>query len=226
MLHILIKNLNIQTRPIVRKIREKRDKNIKLWMERQLLLDDKVLKNASDIKPIEEGIIPDFALYCLLWDVDSFTITNADAVFRYLIERHQQNSSDFWIVLTSDNFPKHRICLFLDSSSNAQYPDEWHKFECVCNEIELDCFCNTHDFALFKLCKGVRFEVANDNFKHIRGAKVFKELSTGNYWYLDTLHKDHIEVFDSFGKKHLGEADLKTGAFDPNKADNSKLPIL
>lgn len=36
---------------------------------------------------------------------------------------------------------------------------------------------------------------------------IFQEIRTGYYWYLDNLHKDHYEVFDS-SEKHLGVADM------------------
>lgn len=40
----------------------------------------------------------------------------------------------------------------------------------------------------------------------------YREIRTGYYWYIDTQHGDHFEVFDSTGK-HLGTADLE-GAID------------
>ena len=40
-----------------------------------------------------------------------------------------------------------------------------------------------------------------------QGATVFQEKATGNYWYIDNLHKDHFEVFDT-QLKHLGTADM------------------
>lgn len=227
MLNILIPDLDADIRPVVRTIRSVRRKNIKLWLSRQTILKENALKDAKDVKPVEEGINPDFSLRCLLWDIDNTRTSDVEnAIFRYCIERNKQNPSDFWIVLTSSSYPKNQVCLFLDNLQDVRYPDKWYKYECVTDENGVNDFCDTHDFVLFSLCKNDRFEIANDNFKHIRGAKVFREKSTGYYWYLDTFHRNHIEVFDSFGKKHLGEADLKTGVFDPNKADNSKLPIL
>ena len=39
------------------------------------------------------------------------------------------------------------------------------------------------------------------------------------------FHKTHYEVFDSTGKKHLGEADMD-GNLDEDKSDTSKSAIL
>jgi hypothetical protein len=49
-----------------------------------------------------------------------------------------------------------------------------------------------------------------------QGKPVYRELATGNYWYLDNLHKNHFEVFDA-NEDHLGIADLK-GNLDTTKS--------
>ena len=41
-----------------------------------------------------------------------------------------------------------------------------------------------------------------------QGKPVFQEVSTGNYWYLDNLHKDHYEVFNG-NREHLGTANME-----------------
>ncbi len=40
-----------------------------------------------------------------------------------------------------------------------------------------------------------------------QGKPVYNEISTGYFWYLDNLHKNHFEVFDS-NEKHIGIADM------------------
>lgn len=41
-----------------------------------------------------------------------------------------------------------------------------------------------------------------------QGATVFQEKTTSYYWYLDNLHKDEFEVFNS-NKEHIGVANLE-----------------
>jgi len=53
-----------------------------------------------------------------------------------------------------------------------------------------------------------------------QGQRVFQEIATDYFWYLDNFHKTHYEVFDRQGY-HLGEADLQ-GQLDRNKADPRK----
>jgi hypothetical protein len=48
-----------------------------------------------------------------------------------------------------------------------------------------------------------------------QGQTVYREITTGNYWYLDNLHKIHCEVFNSTGE-HIGIADLQ-GNIDDSK---------
>lgn len=55
------------------------------------------------------------------------------------------------------------------------------------------------------------------------GRKVYKEVDTGRYWYVDNLHNGqaaHLEVFDIHGL-HLGEASLD-GVIDNDKQDSNK----
>jgi hypothetical protein len=47
-----------------------------------------------------------------------------------------------------------------------------------------------------------------------QGATVFQEKSTAYYWYIDNLHKDEFEVFNS-NKEHIGVANLE-GIIQPN----------
>jgi hypothetical protein len=58
---------------------------------------------------------------------------------------------------------------------------------------------------------------------YMDGRKVYKELATEYYWYVDNLHYGraaHLEVFDRNGQ-HLGEASLE-GLVDSGKRDATK----
>ena len=41
-----------------------------------------------------------------------------------------------------------------------------------------------------------------------QGQPVYKEIETSRYWYLDNLHRNHYEVFDS-SEVHIGIADMQ-----------------
>ncbi|MCX6579451.1 MAG: hypothetical protein NT166_04645 [Candidatus Aminicenantes bacterium] len=66
-----------------------------------------------------------------------------------------------------------------------------------------------------------RFQATSMPFQ--QGRKVYKEIKTGYYWYVDNLHTGkavHIEVFNK-NFHHLGEADLQ-GNIDYTSADKTK----
>lgn len=67
--------------------------------------------------------------------------------------------------------------------------------------------------APFSLSGSSKFSETSQKMK---GAKVYKECSTGYYWYRDTFHNTHYEVFDANGR-HIGEANL-SGDLDMSKA--------
>ena len=54
----------------------------------------------------------------------------------------------------------------------------------------------------------------------MQGAAVYKEKVSGNFFYLDNLHKNHYEVFSQMGR-HLGEMSLN-GNLNREKADLNK----
>jgi hypothetical protein len=75
------------------------------------------------------------------------------------------------------------------------------------------------DPALFSLTDESRFQLLPG--KRFDGQQIYRELKSGNIWYLDALHKSHYEVFDTTGKFHLGEAGL-AGNLDQSKKDPQK----
>ncbi|GAB6010868.1 hypothetical protein [Viscerimonas tarda] len=62
-----------------------------------------------------------------------------------------------------------------------------------------------------------RFSRTHENRQ---GQVVYKEIDTGKFWYLDNLHRDHYEVFDS-DRKHIGIANLQ-GTIDTTRRVNGR----
>jgi hypothetical protein len=84
------------------------------------------------------------------------------------------------------------------------------------NEIEFSEWLSSLTNGGFSLRDKLRFEKTNHRWKK---QWIFREISTGRYWYYDYFHKDnvqHFEVFDSDGR-NLGVADLE-GILDITKA--------
>lgn len=90
----------------------------------------------------------------------------------------------------------------------------------VNNEIEFSQWVTTLSTPNFSLKNKTKFERTNQ--KHVK-QRIYKEITTGNYWYYDFFHdtnKKHYEVFNAQGV-HLGEANTE-GTLDTTKADNLK----
>lgn len=229
MLNILIPQLDEQIRPIVRRLRKERCRGVKLWMPKDVCACDAAFKAATDIEIVnrsDTGIGINHRLRCFEWDINNVCVRDTCEVFRYLIEHSRRKLDDNWIVLTSVQHQKGQISLFYDGIDAPEYPNEWYTFKCISNNDEYNSYVADHNFIIFRLCKGDRFDIAHDQFKHTHGAQVYKERDTGYYWYIDTFHKNHCEVFDETGRTHLGIADIKDGKLDRTKSDLKKLPIL
>lgn len=59
------------------------------------------------------------------------------------------------------------------------------------------------------------------------GRKIYRHKTNRRYYYVDNLHwgaAAHLEVFDKYGRTHLGEAS-PDGRLDTSKADPAKKPI-
>jgi hypothetical protein len=103
----------------------------------------------------------------------------------------------------SSESPIHLVCL-----DNKSALENWLKVKQVLKDVELKEF----------LKDTTRFQKTSHNWQ---GQSIYLELLTKRYWYLDNLHKNHFEVFDSTGKNHLGIADLE-GNIDETKNEPSR----
>lgn len=96
------------------------------------------------------------------------------------------------------------LLLFKDAKHKTDYPTHFIKLPFASDVTELVSWLDTHFQKIFDLKDTTRFQRTDLS---VQGTKVYKEIETGRYWYLDNFHKDEYEVFDAQGK-HLGVADL------------------
>lgn len=100
----------------------------------------------------------------------------------------------------------------LPSISNIPYFYPYYSF--------IEWYKEIYNRRSFSLLNVNEFE--RTNFLHAK-MRIYKNLSSGDYWYYDYFHKDnkeHFEVFDSTGH-HKGEANMN-GVIDTTKRDSSK----
>ena len=225
MVNFFLPDINNQTRLIVEELRALRSSETKLWVPSDLLQRDARLMQTKDVKVVEHGCSYDHSLLCYSWDKQTATVITQ--FYRDLVAHNIQAPSEKWIIISDAQYPHNLRYLFLDATHLKDYPNAWYKYPCISSVVELiDVLEANHIEPRNVLLDTRYFSLVNDNFKHVRGAQVYREKETGNLFYLDTMHKDHYEVFDSAGKIHLGIANRCKGKLIPGTADLTKLPIL
>lgn len=225
MLNIFVPELSVVEYGIVRKLRTKRSSNIKIWLPKRIIQQDDRLKLWSDLKPVETVVNIDWNKQCFEWDLQTQNVSAVDSSFMFWLKMKEitNNESDKWLILSSNVRDKGQAALFIDHPTDKSYPNTWEIFKCISTENELDVFYKSlinSNFLTYCFGDSDFFKKRNDIC--LKGALVYQEERTGYLWYLDTLHNDHLEVFDPTGKKHIGEADLRTGKIDRSKSDKNK----
>lgn len=162
---------------------------------------------------------------CYMWNVLERKV---DPLYgediRGLINIMANNQNIPFCVINNSNYPKGIFTLFRDGTHLSEYPDAFYKLTSfTSSESVLEYLRSKHIIRKFSLNGNDDFELLEKH--HVQGASVFRQKSSGYLWYLDNLHKTHYEVFDSRGKKHIGEADIE-GKLDSTRKDSTKQPIL
>lgn len=214
-LDVYFRTIDDTTLQILRALRDYRYKAIKYWVNSRDISNPRI-SSLRDLKQIKHDAA-DVNLTCYHWNRDSQI---AEPLYgdglEHLISRVVTYGTGFVCI---DPVPRRGklLALFQDCNHNHEYPKEF---------IKIPCFDNFEDLIAYAVAQGhFRFSLETDaNFERTnmaeQGAPVFKEKSTGQYWYIDNLHKTHYEVFNHLGD-HLGEADLE-GNLDTGKKDKRK----
>lgn len=220
MINIYFHVIDPETSLILRNLRELRSKNIKLWFNKS---DNKEAINFIKDKSLIEYKGADNELVCYMWNIseaDTVPLFNNDGLF-HLVSRCTSDKTDF-VCIDSKEYAKNQLVLFQDAIHKKEFPKEFIKVPCYKDWGSLWEYLEEKQLFLFSLKDTTKFEKSSYT---VQGATVYKEKTTGRYWYMDNLHKTHYEVFDHLGKKHIGEAGLD-GVIDKTKADTDKKPIL
>lgn len=220
MINIYFHVIDSKTTLILQKLRELRPRNIKLWFNNS---DNKGAINFIKDKSLIEYNEIDKDLTCYMWNIsDTVTVPlyKEDGLF-HLISRYISDKTNF-VCIDSKEYAKNCLVLFQDAIHKPEYPKEFVKIPCYKDWDSLWKYLEDKQLFSFSLNDTTKFEKCSYT---VQGAAVYKEKTTGRYWYMDNLHKTHYEVFDHLGKKHIGEAGLN-GVIDKTKVDKDKKPIL
>lgn len=164
-------------------------------------------------KPLKEG-----QCRYILWNYDK-SPTVEDNPHRLLVEmterkyRYEEEESVLVDVCESLDACRSVLLTFKDAKHIESYPKEFVRIPFVLSQEELELWIDTHSIKGFTLFDKNRFQRTGRVYD---GKPIFREISTQQLWYLDNLHKDEYEVFDSKGK-HLGTAAL-SGVMNSNSS--------
>ncbi len=152
----------------------------------------------------------------IIWSLNTFKVDYADDTLKEIAERIEQYPTEKFILFTFESdleTNKNTITIFKDAKHFPNYPQNFIHIPFVENIEELEIWLATHHIIDFSLLNKLRFRGTNQNQQ---GKKMYEEIETGNFWYLDNFHKNEYEVFNPQGQ-HIGVADLQ-GNVDISKA--------
>ena len=165
---------------------------------------------------------------------DSFEYNNQSVTDTSMAELAERRLNDFHMIGVLINFPKSKFeCLeIVQVIKNKTHEID---LECIENKLTLEKWLKKH--SLLDIYDDSCKESPTDNQTVLRdfrrfevtplplqqGKKIYKEICTGYYWYVDNLHFGKAAHLEVFGKnyEHLGEADLQ-GNIIPKSADKKK----
>jgi hypothetical protein len=171
------------------------DKNTKL-----ILSHNRTAQNVSDNNVGDET--------CIEWDKTTHKISYAPDDLCHAVRKIGKESACYVLGMNAVK----RI-FFFDASHKLDLPKEFIHIHQITNLDEVK--------EELEKCGIKSFSLKDTSLFTHHKKECYKCNDTGHYWYMDKLHKDHYEVFDSTGK-HLGEASMQ-GILDADKADNKKL---
>ena len=198
MLYVFVEKLNTAIVKEISVARKEANPEIRFCFDPETRKQREVMniKNADIISGNTGGV------NVISWNVDSNSTSYEMGA--YFTLAHKPDFDKF-VLLDDTNHPKGCKTFFLDKTTDPNYPDRFYKLPSFSTYSDVLSYgIGKELIKSFSLENKSKFQKTN---KIEQGQIVYRELKTGNFWYLDNLHKDHYEVFDSNGK-HIAEADM------------------
>jgi len=158
----------------------------------------------------------------VLWNFDKCPIVN-DNPHKLLVEitehKYTYDNDECLLINVNKSIDSCRNVLltFKDAKHIKDYPAPFVHIPYVVSQGELDLWLKTNHIKTFSLFDKSRFQRTGRTYD---AKPIFQEITTGNYWYLDNLHKDEYEVFNP-NCTHIGTANLE-GNINPNSQVNGR----
>ncbi|MGL4852634.1 MAG: hypothetical protein ACRC3Z_08335 [Phocaeicola sp.] len=220
--HVYFKAIDKVTMPILLWIHKLRSKKIQLWYDKQIVGDKKIIAKIKT--KLDVGFDKtDNSIRLFDWQLSEMNVEELYCGLKHVAARTTTQNTEF-VVIDSTIHNNSEMVLFCDAAHQIELPNSFIKVPSFTTVDELYSYCKDKGVFAFNIEDDTKFS-HESGISLVQGAKVYKEIGTGRYWYLDMFHKDHYEVFDPTGKKHIGEAGIETGTIDTTKEDKSKQAI-
>ena len=188
---------------------------IKFWFP-QISISDSRISQWKDAEEIETKTT-DKSLTYIQWDLDKCI---CNILYDERIHLAERTKFSNFLMLDKNNYNKDSFIMFRDAKHKKELPDAFIKIHSFKSFDSLLTYCRDEGLFGFSI-EDTSFFTKDSQLSVKEGTYVAKEIKTGYFWYLDLLHKNHYEVFDNTGKKHIGEANLN-GEMIPDSADKKK----
>lgn len=222
MLNVYFCTVDDVTLPILAEIRRLRSRSIRVWFDDVVGETHAMMLHIKDKVGVSHARIDNDLTY-LNWDIENVHAEPLYNGLKHLISRCIADGTDF-VCIDSRHHCNDQLVLFVDAVHKSELPDRFVKVPVFDKTDALFQYCADNGVFSFTLDDVTKFERCR-GINPVQGAPVFRELSTGRYWYKDMLHKTHYEVFDPTGKLHVGEANME-GHLDMAKRDKNKKAIV
>lgn len=216
--NVYFNSLDHETIPVLAKIREWRSRNIKVWLSREThdaAESRQYVLYARDGFDVVDDIPVDRRVCFFEWDVGAFCARQV--LNRGTCALLSRSWADPLVIIGNAPKAKDMFVAFYDAVQRDDLPSPFVKIKWMNTIAQLQKYCQDCGVFAFSLKDKRRFMPTNVVCK---GALVYREIDTGFYCCLDTLHRSHYELFDREGR-HFAEIDLD-GNVNKNKADVRK----
>ena len=162
-------------------------------------------------RPLKDG-----ACKYILWNYDKSpnVVDPPHKILIEMTERKYQYPQEESVLLDScESMEACREVLltFKDAKHKKECPASFVKIPHVFSQAELELWLKTNHIKSFSLFDKSRFQRTGRTY---HAKPIYQEVGTGYYWYLDNLHKDEYEVYNS-NRDHIGTATFE-GEMNPD----------
>lgn len=186
-----------------------------LYLNNELLQIKLKLHKIGGRDIFNNNLIDDMYSY-FRWNMNFISVIHSENILKELVERKNAYNEQLFLLVNFNNSIENcreKLLVFKDSTTDSTLPNIFNHIDFVVDDDEFETWVVTNNPVGFSLLNRNLFR--KTAFVQ-QGKAVYEEITSGNFWYLDNLHKDHYEVFNH-NRIHIATADF-SGNLNQNSA--------